>query len=202
MIADLKADSERWDAERRQTSSRGQPQNGISSRDSNGLVRNSNTPVVEYRASTTHQSRQYYGPTETGPSVQPAYPTAATSAPAQGVYDSPQYQSSTTYASQPSQGYGSAAQGYGAVPQGYGATAQGYASQDQYYVAGAKMEIDQPRPERDAAQIPRTNNVQSYAATPTYQQDGRYYTQPGPSPVPSSQGYSQQSQDPFYGRGA
>ena len=63
MIADLKADSERWEAERRATQSRGQPSNGISFRDSDGIVGKSNTPIVEYRASTTHQSRQYYGPT-------------------------------------------------------------------------------------------------------------------------------------------
>jgi hypothetical protein len=137
MIADLKADSERWEAERRQTASRGQPQNGISSRDSERFGSNSNTPVVEYRSSTTHQSRQYYGPTEAAPPVQGVYP-AATSVQPQGVYDSPQYQSSTTYA-QPAQGYGSTTQGYGSSVQGYGAAPQGYAAPDQYYVAGAKM---------------------------------------------------------------
>jgi hypothetical protein len=48
MIADLKADSARWEAERRQTagSGRGQPSN------------------IQYRESATHQSRAYYGPTE------------------------------------------------------------------------------------------------------------------------------------------
>jgi hypothetical protein len=206
MIADLKADSERWEAERRQTASRGQPQNGISSRDSNGLVRKSNTPVVEYRSSTTHQSRQYYGPTEAAPpATQPVYPAAggyqtpATSAQQQGVYDSPQYQSSTTYASQPVQGYGTAQ--------------QGYAQQDSYYVganyvAGTNSNVDQARSDRAAAQqantIPRTNTVQ-YSSTPTYQQqaDTRgYYAQSGPSPISSTQGYSQQPADPFYGRGA
>jgi len=44
MIADLKADSERWEAERRGTAT-------------------SNTPIVDYRSSTTHQSRLHYGPT-------------------------------------------------------------------------------------------------------------------------------------------
>ena len=84
MIADLKADSERWEAERRVTAQRGQPSNGTLLRDSNGIVRKSNTPVVDYRASTTHQSRQYYGPTKSlnppmkltlgYPSQQPASP--------------------------------------------------------------------------------------------------------------------------------
>jgi uncharacterized phage-like protein YoqJ len=44
MIADLKADSERWEAERRAATARV-------------------APVVDYRSSLTHQSRQYYGPT-------------------------------------------------------------------------------------------------------------------------------------------
>jgi hypothetical protein len=196
MIADLKADSERWEQERRQTASRGQPQNGISSRDSNGLVRQSNTPVVEYRSSTTHQSRQYYGPTETAPPDQghPAaggYQTPAASQ--QGVYDNPQYQSNPPYAGQ---------------PQGYGSTPQTYLSQDGYYVAGANLEPEQPR-DRVASQqgaIPRTNTV-PYSSTPTYQQpDTRYNNYPpagaGPSPVSSALGYSQQPTDPFYGRGA
>lgn len=179
MIADLKADSERWEAERRQTASRGQPQN------------------VEYRSSTTHQSRQYYGPTEAAPPVQGAYP-ATSSVQQQGVYDN-QYQSSTAYG-QPATAYGSTAQGYASSTQGYGAAPQGYPAQEQYYVAGAKMEVDRPA-ERGTAQIPRSNTVQSYV-TPTYQQqDTRgYYTQAGPSPVSSTQGYSQQPSDPFYGR--
>lgn len=43
MITDLKADSERWEAERRETAARG-------------------GPVVDYRSSMTHQSRRNYGP--------------------------------------------------------------------------------------------------------------------------------------------
>ncbi|KAK7946129.1 uncharacterized protein PG986_010450 [Apiospora aurea] len=45
MIEDLKADSARWDQERRQQTAR-------------------NPVGVQYRNSDTHQSRQYYGPTE------------------------------------------------------------------------------------------------------------------------------------------
>jgi hypothetical protein len=41
MDADLIPDSERWEAERRATASRGQPSNGISLRDSDGIVRKS-----------------------------------------------------------------------------------------------------------------------------------------------------------------
>ncbi|OAA60114.1 transcription factor RfeG [Cordyceps fumosorosea ARSEF 2679] len=48
MIEDLKADSARWDSERRAQTSR-------------------NTPGVQYRYSETHQSRQHHGPTEHPP---------------------------------------------------------------------------------------------------------------------------------------
>lgn len=195
MIADLKADSERWDAERRQTASRGQPSNGTTQlRDSNGIVRKSNTPVVEYRASTTHQSRQYYGPTEAapGPTVG-GYPSSATAGNQQGVYDNaPQYQQ--TYA-QPSPGYGAATQNY---------------PQDNYYVAGADMAVDTrgiPRPAvPQAATTPRTGAVQYAPSNSTYQTgqpDSRTAYYSSQTPVSAAQQYtSQQPADPFYGRGA
>ncbi|CZR62841.1 uncharacterized protein PAC_12738 [Phialocephala subalpina] len=167
MIADLKADSERWEAERRQTASRGQPAN------------------VGYRDSATHQTRQYYGPTEAG---QPSgYPTPSSmGTPASSVYDNgPQYQQQT-YA-QPASGYGQP---------------QGYAVQDNYYVAGADLVAEQSRRVPVAASsvnVPRSNTYAS--TTPTYQQqESRYY--PGP-PVPVTQAQQQvyaSPQDPYYGR--
>ncbi|OIW30655.1 hypothetical protein CONLIGDRAFT_286813 [Coniochaeta ligniaria NRRL 30616] len=69
MIQDLKADSARWDAERR-AASRGQPgAAGAPSRGNDG-----------YRNSETHHQRQYYGPT----SADPAYGDAM-------VIDPPSY---------------------------------------------------------------------------------------------------------------
>lgn len=187
MIADLKADSERWEAERRQTASRGQPANGISLRDSDGIVRKSNTTIVGYRDSATHQTRQYYGPTEAG---QPSgYPTPSSmGTPASSVYDNgPQYQQQT-YA-QPASGYGQP---------------QGYAVQDNYYVAGADLVAEQSRRvpvTASSVNVPRSNTYAS--TTPTYQQqESRYY--PGP-PVPVTQAQQQvyaSPQDPYYGRGA
>lgn len=89
MIADLKADSERWEAERRATASRGQPSDGIPFRDSDGVVRKSNTPILKYRDSTTHQSRQYYGPTPEAASAAPlGYQQRIPQAPAYAVQDS------------------------------------------------------------------------------------------------------------------
>ncbi|KAI0130559.1 hypothetical protein BJ170DRAFT_682007 [Xylariales sp. AK1849] len=65
MIEDLKADSSRWDAERRQQTGRNPVGGTIASRNVNGVfMQKSNSPVVQYRNSDTHQSRQYYGPTE------------------------------------------------------------------------------------------------------------------------------------------
>jgi hypothetical protein len=194
MIADLKADSERWEQERRATQSRGQPSNGISFRDSDGIVRKSNTPIVEYRASTTHQSRQYYGP------------TSETAQPAPLGYQQP---SSTSTG----QVYDSSAQGgypqqssYAQPPSTY-QQSQGYALQDSsnYYVAGADMVVD---PRSPAARVPVTtqspiprSNVQYATSSSTYAnpQDNRNmyssYQQPGVA-VSSAQ-YSQ-PQEAYY----
>ena len=190
MIADLKADSDRWDAERRLTASRGQPSNGTPLRDSNGMVRNSNTPIVGYRDSTTHQSRQYYGPTEAAPGGTPGYPpTSMASQPP--VYDNGYPQAYNP----PSQQY--------ATPQGYPTDNGNYA-----YV-GADMVIDRdPRsnarpPERQVGTVPR-----QYASSTTQYQTqadprGNYYSSNQPPPS-AGQTYSTQQHpaDPFYGRGA
>jgi hypothetical protein len=191
MIADLKADSDRWETERRAATSRGLSQSGISKRDSDGNLRPSNDTIVDYRGSTTHQSRQYYGPTEAAPGP-PSGPYPSQAAPVQAqVYDNGQNYS---------QGYGQ--------PAAYGAP-QGYGQQENYYVAGSDYRVaaEQPLPRAPAPQsgaIPRTQ----YATNPTpggYQQtDARsnYYPTPVSSGAPV-QGYNtQQPSDPFYGRGA
>ena len=198
MIADLKADSERWEQERRATASRGQPSNGISFRDSDGIVRKSNTPIVEYRASTTHQSRQYYGPTEAAPGAQIGYPAAASAATSQGVYDS------SAQAGYPTQSYAQPSAGY--------AQPQGYAVQDNnYYVSGGDMRVQPDDQRGSSARVPVTqsgvprSNVQYPSSNSAYpaQQDSRtlYYSSAQPAAVASAQ-YSTQPTDPYYGRGA
>ncbi|KAI2605078.1 uncharacterized protein GGS25DRAFT_414812 [Hypoxylon fragiforme] len=124
MIEDLKADSARWDQERRQQSaSRNNAAGGtIASRDSNGVyVRLSNSPIVQYRNSDTHQSRQYYGPTEAGfaaadPNRDP-YGDATPRYP--GTGSAGYTGASGAYASQP-------------YPQGGYSSQQGYTTQAQF----------------------------------------------------------------------
>jgi len=108
MIQDLKADSARWDAERRQQSAnRSSAGGGIIA--SNGLYnRSSNSPPVQYRNSDIHQLRQHYGPTEN-------------SYPANDPYDNgPRYPGTGT------SGYTGAA---GAYSQQYAAGQGGYTQQ-------------------------------------------------------------------------
>ncbi len=202
MIADLKADSERWEAERRATASRGQPSNGISFRDSDGIVRKSNTPIVEYRASTTHQSRQYYGPT-----------SETASAVSSGAYQQPASSSS-------GQVYDSSVQGGYAQPN-YAQPSSGYQQQTpayvqdtpNYYVSGGNMIVDprdsNPRmgaqPVTSQSLTPRSNVPYATSGASYQQPDPRssYYTSTGQQSVPvSSAQYATQPADPYYGRGA
>jgi hypothetical protein len=201
MIADLKADSSRWDDERRATSSRGQPANGI--RDSSGNFRQSNTPVVGYRDSTTHQSRQYYGPTEAAAATPTGgYPPSSAAGGAQ--------QQQEVYA----QGYG-AGQNYGQPNPGYGAPGPGYGGPNQpdnyAYIAGADYQpaVDPglrggrngPLP---PAQVPR--GAAGYPPQPpTSYPEGRgnpggYYAPPNSHGPASSQYPAHPGEPGYYGR--
>jgi hypothetical protein len=181
MIADLKADSERWEAERRATASRGQPSN------------------VEYRASTTHQSRQYYGPTSEAASAVSSggYQQPASSASGQ-VYDSSSVQggyAQPNYA-QPSSGYQQPTPAY-------------VQDTPNYYVSGGNMIVD-PRdstarmgtqPVTSQSLTPRSNVQYATSGAPYQQPDGRtsYYSS-GQTPASSTQYGVTQPQDPYYGR--
>ncbi|KAE9365301.1 hypothetical protein N431DRAFT_98608 [Stipitochalara longipes BDJ] len=201
MIADLKADSERWEAERRATASRGQPSNGISFRDSDGIVRKSNTPIVEYRASTTHQSRQYYGPTsETAAAVSSSYPSASTPSgqvydnSVQGGYAQPNY-------AQPSSGYQQQTPAY----------VQNTPSDAYHYGANMLVDARDPTPRMGVQPVtsqslaPRSNVQYATSGTSYQQPDSRstYYSSGQQAGVPvSSAQYATQPADPYYGRGA
>jgi len=184
MIADLKADSARWEDERRATASRGQPAN------------------VGYRDSQTHSSRQYYGPTEPQGGGAPGYASNASPGP-QGVYDSgPSY----------SQNYGAPAPGYNQQP-GYAMQSENYyvagadlrTDQTGARVAVPQSGINVPRSNVSTVQ---------YSGAPSYQQPDRqntYYSgqvnpQVSSAQYPPSQQQQQQQQqpsaDPYYGRAA
>ncbi|KAI1764934.1 hypothetical protein GGR53DRAFT_520008 [Hypoxylon sp. FL1150] len=123
MIEDLKADSARWDQERRQQSaSRSNAAGGtIALRDSKGpYVRLSNSPLVQYRNSDTHQSRQYYGPTESG---------FSSADPSRDPYGD----ATPRYPGTGSAGYTGASGSYASqYPQGGYSTQQGYTTQSQF----------------------------------------------------------------------
>jgi hypothetical protein len=121
MIDDLKADSARWDQERRahQRSASG---GGITSRDSNGVrARKSNSPTVQYRFSETHSNRQQAGPTGDGPAFADGY--------ARDYDAQPRYPGSGAvgYTGATTSGYGQAAGGpaYG-QPAAYAPQGGGY----------------------------------------------------------------------------
>ncbi|KAF7550690.1 hypothetical protein G7Z17_g5563 [Cylindrodendrum hubeiense] len=212
MIEDLKADSARWDNERRAQTSR-------------------NTTGVQYRYSETHQSRQHHGPTEasyqqdpyardSGFDGGPRYP--GTGAPgytgaAGAAYQQQAYASTSgggVYGSypQPQQSPPPTDPRYGAPPQGGSVLNQGYQSpQDHPYTAMGTNR----NPRGYAANDPYANPAASAAATQqaTYATSGP--SQPGyPAttspfqyssqvPPPTAQSYAtMQPQDPFYGRGA
>lgn len=178
MIADLKADSLRWENERRLSATRGQPTN------------------VGYRESNTHQSRQYYGPSEAQPAGAPGYSTGTTTGN-QVVYEAgPSYQQN--YSQQP-------AQNYGAQPGPSYAQPGTYGTVDNNYYAGGNLGIaDSSRTRVPISQsginVPRTIASDApYPGTP-YQGENRsyYQAQPGP-PVSSAQTYtSQPPQEPYY----
>ncbi|KAI1178876.1 hypothetical protein F4777DRAFT_586377 [Nemania sp. FL0916] len=64
MIQDLKADSARWDQERRQQSANRNSAGGGTMALNGVFITSSNSPLGQYRDSGIHQSRQHLGPTE------------------------------------------------------------------------------------------------------------------------------------------
>ncbi|KAF4632792.1 hypothetical protein G7Y89_g5333 [Cudoniella acicularis] len=199
MIADLKADSERWEAERRATSSSrgGQPSN------------------VEYRASTTHQSRQYYGPTEAAPANTPGGHSNASSSTMGGSqqevsYGNPGYAPSSGGYSQPvSSPYPPSSTGYTQDYPNYAVGSSGVSSNP--YIAGGFLEPEQTQRARnppmqqsmtDNRGIPRSN----YTPTSAAYQEGRggapgYYPPPPAQQVQATGPYGQPSSaNPYYDR--
>ncbi|KFA75384.1 hypothetical protein S40288_02016 [Stachybotrys chartarum IBT 40288] len=232
MIEDLKADSARWDSERRAQTSRNTSGGINTSRDAKGVParHTSNSPVVQYRYSETHQSRQHHGPTDN------AYPDPYARDPG---YEGPRYPGSGAPGYTGAIGsYPSAAQqqqqqqqqqqpGYGpSSGAGYGnyqsppadpryAQSQGssmYQGQDGPYIsAGANMPVGYASPNDPYGPV-RTGSSASGPQQPLYPTSGPAqsgyptpvsgypYGSQGPSAA-SQQAYAAvQPHDPFYGR--
>ncbi|QPH17344.1 hypothetical protein C2857_002182 [Epichloe festucae Fl1] len=213
MIEDLKADSARWDSERRAQTSRNTPGGIHASRDATGVPArlSSNSPAVQYRYSETHQSRQHHGPTEP-PYQSESYPRDSFDGPRYPGTGAPGYTgASNTYQQPQQQSYG-AANG-GAFNAGYQQTQQtptpdpryapnqpgpmmrpGYqTSQDPPYIGtGANL----PQSGYGSSNDPYSSRMGTSAAAP---QQPIYSTAPPPQPgysAPAPQ-YQFQSQAPL-----
>ncbi|KAI0548498.1 hypothetical protein F4679DRAFT_574141 [Xylaria curta] len=157
MIQDLKADSARWDQERRQQSANRNNAGGGTIASNGAFGRSSNTSPVQYRNSDIHQSRQYYGPTEASYSATagndpydnagPRYPGTGSSgytgaassysqqyAASQGGYTQQGYTANTAHFAPPPGNVAPYGTGHTVASQGYGQ------SQDPpYNIVGANL---------------------------------------------------------------
>lgn len=170
MIEDLKADSARWDSERRAQTSRNTPGGIHTSRDATGVPArpSSNSPAVQYRYSETHQSRQHHGPTEPPYQQDPYHPRESYDGPRYPGTGAPGYTGATPgFQQPPQQGYGSSnTGGYGGSyqqPQHPSQTDPRYAPPAQ---AGSMVRPGGYQPEQDAPYIGTGANLpqSGYAA--------------------------------------
>ncbi|KAJ4259614.1 hypothetical protein NW762_007544 [Fusarium torreyae] len=202
MIEDLKADSARWDSERRAQTSR-------------------NTSGVQYRYSETHQSRQHHGPTE-GPYQTDPYARASD-------FDSPRYPGTgapgyTGAAGSYSQSYGSTSGGayggyaqaqqspppadarFSSTPSAGSVLNQSFqAPQDPYMAVGTNRQrgyAGDPYANQMAASAASAQQAAYATAAPTQAgYTGSAYQQySGQIPPAAATSYTMQPQDPFYGR--
>ena len=231
MIEDLKADSARWDQERRQQTARNS--SGGTNASSGVFIQKSNSPIAQYRNSDIHQSRQYYGPTEGASSFQDSSRDSYDSTPrypgtGNGGYNgaSGSYPVTAPYGNQG---------GYGGAP-GYTTTQAPQFSpappQEGSYSGGAPAAFGQPGSERPYTQVnanmavrgsdygPNASYTQASPVAVTTMSQGRpvyvtagaspgypanpgsnYYPQPAASAPPQFTSTPGQPVDAFYGRG-
>ncbi|KAH7020144.1 hypothetical protein EDB80DRAFT_746729 [Ilyonectria destructans] len=232
MIEDLKADSARWDSERRAQTSRNTTGGIHTSRNASGVParHSSNSPVVQYRYSETHQSRQHHGPTEAsyqqdpyardsgfdGPRYPgtgaPGYTGAAGSAYQQQAYAATSGGAYGSYP-QPQQSPPPTDPRYGSTPQAGSVLNQAFqAAQDPYTAMGTNLNRN-PRgyaandpyanPAASAAPSQQAAYATSGASQPGYPATTSPFQYSSQVPPPAAQSYAtMQPQDPFYGRGA
>ena len=177
MIADLKQDSLRWQAERNEIDSRGY--GGSSMRDPK-TGRKPDKVLVDYTQSVTHQARQYYGATgQQTPQMPPGVPVSQ-GGPAQVPYG---YDPNYTYA-QPTGAY---------QPSG---TVHGYPSP-----GGTEYELQgrEPRSQAYPYAQPQVGGIQTRGipASEAEAQAAYYYATQG-QPMPAGRGQPYVQPQPAY----
>lgn len=158
------------------------------------MARKSNSPVVEYRSSAVHQSRQYYGPTE-----QPAPPQSA------AYSQAPPSDRHGAYEPSPHQGQ-QAPGGYSQPPGSGYQSREAYFPQDHNWQPGAEFAVAPDsrggRPLTQNAQAPRQPPQGQYLPqNPAYphpeSRNSPYYPAPATTQV-QAQYTPQQPGDQYY----
>ncbi|KAJ4026966.1 hypothetical protein NW752_001925 [Fusarium irregulare] len=217
MIEDLKADSARWDSERRAQTSRNTSGGTIASRNVGVPPRHSsNSPVVQYRYSETHQSRQHHGPTEGPYSTDPYARDSAFDGPRYPGTGAPGY---TGAAGSYSQSYGGSSSGFAGYTQAQQSpppadsrfsSTPAAAVMNAPYQAGQSPYVDVGTNQRPRGYDAFANQAAAAAAAQQQAYATSAPSQPGYPATAAYQysgqappaGYTMQPQDPFYGRGA
>ncbi|KAF7881581.1 uncharacterized protein EAF02_006269 [Botrytis sinoallii] len=200
MIFDLKQASADWRAERLARSNAQYPTNGISLRDSNEMVRKSNTPiVVDYRSSNALD--QSIARMDRMDATQPR-PAAQ-----QGMYSSPSAAVPSSQSYQPSgQGYSA---GYSQPTsyqndgytqpssQPYAPSTQGYPHDSRTYIHGSNYSVAEP-PAGRGGSVPQSTPRTQYPPSTSYQAPAtQYYSQSGP-PASTPAYAAHAPTDPYY----
>jgi hypothetical protein len=195
MIEDLKADSARWDSERRAQTSR-------------------NTSGVQYRYSETHQSRQHHGPTEGPYSTDPYARDSGFDGPRYPGTGAPGY---TGAAGSYSQSYGGSSSGFAGYTQAQQSpppadsrfsSTPAAAVMNAPYQAGQSPYVDVGTNQRPRGYDAFANQAAAAAAAQQQAYATSAPSQPGYPATAAYQysgqappaGYAMQPQDPFYGR--
>lgn len=226
MIDDLKADSLRWDKERRAQTARSNTSGGsFISRDASGASArlSSNSPIGQYRMSETHQSRQHYGPSESD--GYPRYPGSGSGGfiGAAAGFDRQQQPPQQQHPGNGG-GYGYQQQppsqplqqnpGYpGGFPQGAQGMDRGFAqnqdNQSPYVLTGANMSIPRDYPPNDAynsnrmpQSAPPQQPIYASSGPPQPGYPAATYPYPGQMSSPAGgQSYQNMHPQDGYGRG-
>ncbi|KAM3083726.1 hypothetical protein ACMFMF_001091 [Clarireedia jacksonii] len=202
MIHDLKQASADWQAERLARSSAQYPTNGISMRDSNDVVRKSNTPiVVDYRSSNAlDQSIARMDATQPRPAApQVMYTSSSAAVPSSQSYQ-PSGQGYSQGYSQPAS-YSQNPQGY-TQPQSQQYASSQYPPDNRSYVHGSNYSVDSSTNRGGSVpqSVPRSQAV-SYPPSTAYQAPApQYYSQPGPPPSTSAYVSHPPTEPSYYSR--